>query len=701
MNMLVSARERLILHYLMEDLNKEITIKEIAELIDVSERTIHRDLKNIEPILHQFQLQLVKRAGVGIKLIGDQASLHQLKLAIQKQDYTEYTPDERMIIALCTLLDRNEPIKLLSLANDLGVTTATISNDLDKIEPYIKSFGLTLVRRRGYGVELTGSEESKRKAIGRLISDRFDVPEFLKMVRENIQKKSTNKIDSISERLLGLVKKEKILMIEKLVSNMNDQIPYPLADSSYVGLVVHLALAIERIGRGENITIQGEYLNELRETKEFQIAKKMAASLEEFFDVTIPEEEIGYITMHLLGAKIRFTREIGVQDDNVETVYIVNQLINHVENITHAQLRSDRSLVDGLLAHLQPTLYRLKKNMRISNPLLNQVKSDYADLFHIVQEAVARTLPEMSVPEEEIGYLVLHFGSALNTKEARKKWKALIICSSGIGTSKMLATQIKNHIPSISETKNVSVFELKDIDKEQYDIILSTIPIEDLSNEYLLVSPILTDEELETIQLYINQKGDQYAPTLFKEEESEYQYSIEYDDFKIFVEESTLLIDILDGLEIFMIENDLEIELILEEVCKHLIRKGVIGSVSKVVKALKQRELLGGLGIPGTKLALFHARNDKVFKPAFHIIDLKTPQELKSMDNKTIEAERILLLLAPEEASAEILRITSFISALIIQSAESIQIFETAVKSRLIQYISQQYYISCVQKHKE
>ncbi|EOW8912882.1 HTH domain-containing protein, partial [Listeria monocytogenes] len=119
--MIVSARERLIVQLLMEDADQEVTIKELAEQIDVSERTIHRDLKNIESVLHKFNLQLVKRAGIGIKMVGSETSLTELRIAIQKQDYKEYTPDERMIVALCTLLDHHDPIKLQSLANELGV----------------------------------------------------------------------------------------------------------------------------------------------------------------------------------------------------------------------------------------------------------------------------------------------------------------------------------------------------------------------------------------------------------------------------------------------------------------------------------------------------------------------------------------------------------------------------------------------------
>ncbi|WP_226528858.1 BglG family transcription antiterminator [Metabacillus niabensis] len=697
--MIVSARERLIVQLLMEDADQEVTIKELAEQIDVSERTIHRDLKNIESVLHKFNLQLVKRAGIGIKMVGSETSLTELRFAIQKQDYKEYTPDERMIVALCTLLDHHDPIKLQSLANELGVTTATISHDLDKMEPFVEEYGLTLIRRRGYGIELTGSEEAKRKAIKSLISDRFDVPDFLRMVRENIERKSTNKIDSISERLLGLVQKEKLIIIEDLINKINSRLPYPLADSSYVGLVVHLALAIERIQRGENITIKGDYLKKLKVSREFTFAEEIAGKLEETFQIQIPEDEKGYITMHLRGAKLRFEGKVDIQDENVEIAYLVQRLIEQVEQLTNKELKHDTSLFHGLLAHLQPAVYRLKQGMKITNPLLKEIKRDHHELFGVVQQAVKVALPFDAVPEEEIGYLVLHFGAALNKRKSIRKLKALIICSSGIGTSKMLATQINNQFPHIAELRNISAFELKETDVTKYDLILSTIPIEDISTDYLLVSPILTTQELGKIKGYIEEKGLEIEQsTSFEESDERVDITISFEQYERFTSQSQRLIRLLKELEVFQLNNTNHVESILLPVSKQLKQIGLVDNEQRIVEALLEREHIGGLAIPETKLALFHARNEAAVRPSFHMIDLQTPMKLRAMDNELNEVSRILLLIAPENAEAEELEIMSFISAIIIESQESIHMFEKATKSGLSHYISQKYFTNYLQQ---
>ncbi|MED4036630.1 BglG family transcription antiterminator [Niallia taxi] len=697
--MVISARERLILQFLLEDMKEDVTIKQLADIVNVSERTIHRDLKNIEDVLQAFHLKLQKKAGVGVKVIGAQGDIYQLRVTILKQDFTEYTPDERLIVALCTLLDNKEPIKLFSLANDMGVTTATVSHDLDKLEPIIKRYDLQLVRKRGYGIELEGSEDAKRKAITSLISERFDVPEFLKMVRDNIQKKSTNKIDSISERLLGLVHKEKIILIEGIIEEINEELPYSLADSSYVGLVVHIALAMERIQRGENITLQEDYLRELKSTKEFSFARKIAARLERTFEVTIPDEEIGYITMHLRGAKIRYDKDIGIKDENIEVAVIVQSLIKNVENLLHTRLL-DETLSQGLLAHLQPALYRLKQKMRISNPLLSNIKDDYYDLFKVVKKAAELTLPNQDIPEEEIGYLVLHFGAALNSKQLTTKLRVLIICSSGIGTSKMLAAKIGNEIPGLSEIKTASVFEMKNISLDEYDAILSTIPIEDMNRDYFVVSPILTNQELELVKNYLQEKGGQLTEKAEPVNEGVEILSLSFQHFDQLGKQVTVLADLLKDFEVWK-AGDADLNKVLQDGLERLLYKGSILDANEVLCSLKNREKIGGLAIPDTTLALYHTRSNKVAYPSFNIIDAITAYELKAMNGGSEKVTRILLLLAPFELTSSTLELLSFISSLIIQSQTSIKLFENGTKDELAHFISNQYLKNYIHTNQE
>jgi len=176
---------------------------------------------------------------------------------------------------LCLLFESSEPVKLFALANELRVTVATISADLLKLEEQVKPFKLSIVKRRGYGIEISGSEKAKRRAMSYTIAKTLKEDEFLSLIKERIEKVSASQEDSISERLLHLVDREKLLIIENVMQDLQRVLPFPITDSAYVGLLVHLALAIERILLGENIEMDHIYLEQLKQEPEFAIAQEI------------------------------------------------------------------------------------------------------------------------------------------------------------------------------------------------------------------------------------------------------------------------------------------------------------------------------------------------------------------------------------------------------------------------------------------
>ena len=122
----------------------------------MSERTVHRDLNHVESILSAFGLSLERKTGIGIRIRGAPEKRKQLELFLLNEPPREFTPDERQTILLCSLLAQEEAVKLVALADELNVTVATVSHDLTKVEQWLASFSLSLVRKRGYGVKVVG-----------------------------------------------------------------------------------------------------------------------------------------------------------------------------------------------------------------------------------------------------------------------------------------------------------------------------------------------------------------------------------------------------------------------------------------------------------------------------------------------------------------------------------------------------------------
>lgn len=691
--MYISARERQLLEILLSK-KDEITVKNLAEQIGVSERTIHRDLKNVEDILKEYDLLLEKKSGVGVYITGEVNKIRELELFLFNLSHTEYTPDERQTIILCELLETNGPVKLLGLANDLNVTIATVSADLSKLEEKLETFGLSLIRKRGYGVEIEGEEGAKRRAISKLISEYLDESELLSMTRENIQKRSTQQINSISERLMGLVEKRKLVIVERIVESVVQELPFSMADSAFIGLVVHLALAVERIQKGEGITIDPSYLENQKITKEYKFAEKMVAELEQIFKINIPEAEISYITMHLKGAKLRHDHEYLIEDSSLQIAIKTKNLIDYIGKRMGNNLSGNRSLFEGLILHLKPAVYRIKQKMGISNPLLDKIKRDYTELFFIVKQAMDQVFYELHVPDEEIGYIVMHFGAALMGSRDLTNLKTLVICSSGIGTSKLLATKLQQEFPELTEVEHVSLMEYKRKKKiHDYQLVISTILIPDDDLEYIVVSPFLTKDEIDRIRTYINQlklvQGlERKLPIHFHQEKPVKDAATLIKKMQSIKEYANTIAVVLKGFGLIEQSRYPSIEEIVQQACLRLYEKQKIDKPLEVAAALLEREKLGGLGIPGTAMALYHTRSPHVLIPSLTIHVLPEPAEVRSMDGATVKMKFLILLLSPEVFPEKGLEVLSQLSSMLIETEENMTIFQSNDRAKILDLLT-------------
>nr|WP_256522444.1 BglG family transcription antiterminator [Halobacillus sp. A5] len=591
---------------------------------------------------------------------------------------------------LSRLLEAREPVKLLSLANELGVTVATISNDLDKIEEELSGFHLTLIRKRGYGVEVQGEEVKIREAIGFLIMRHMDELELLNILRENIGGTASSTVDTVSDQLLGLVDKEKLVQIERHVEEIRSSLPYDLADSAYLGLVIHLALALERIQKDEIIEMAGEYLDELRQSQEFEMASRLISQLENSFHLTIPEAETGYITMHLMGAKVRYSQDSFLEATSLSVAFKAKQLIEYVSAQISVNLHDSSHLLNDLVIHLKPSVYRIQQKMDIQNPLTEQIEKDYKDLFAIVEEAVRQVFTEFHFPKEETAFLVMHFASALLHDTQLKGLRVLVVCSSGIGTAKILAAKLSQQFKEIDAVEHESLFDLKNIDLSMFDLVVSTVGLVEF-DDYILVNPMLPVGDIHKVEHAIRRKKviKQTEKTKAKPKlQIQDQTMKSIQDSVLSVQRyATAVHQLLDSLEVYNVSGSATEE-IIQAATKKLKVRQFLTHADSVVQALMEREKAGGLGIPETKMALYHARSEEVVQPLFTINLLEKPLQVPGMDGTDMEVTTILLMLAPHSIEKEGLEVLSFLSSLIVEDPKGIKTLESHDKAAIMHYLS-------------
>lgn len=662
--MKINERSKFIINKLIQTENY-ITASEIAEKLQVSNKTVVRQLGSVEKILVQHNLSLERKTGRGMRVIGALEDKERLLSLIAEKVNTrhEYSPAERCNIILSQLLKSQEPIKLIALSQLLNVTDATISNDLDKIEPWIRKMNMNLVRKPGLGVYLEGLEKDIRKAIISHIYENIHEQDILNLLYS--KKKKTNELTSDADKfLLDLVDKNIIQKVEEAVKATMQQQKSSLSMNAFSGLVVHLTLAVQRLLKGETIKIDAAFLGKIKQKKEFELAENIGENIEKVFQVKIPEEETAYITMHLLGARNNYEQDVDIQYSSFHLIRIAKDIVKIAQQESGISLLKKSRLLIGLYKHLKPAVMRIKMKMEIRNPLLQEMKEKYPKWMTLAKKA-ARPLEEelqMPLPEAEIAYLAMHLGAALEEANMQEQYfKVLVACPTGIGTSKLLATQLKREFSNLEIVAIVSAVNV-DYDfykHENVEFIISTVPIENAKLPVVVVDFMLNENDKTNIIHQMN------ISTVLKKnvERVKVNYKLIYRLERI----DRYIKYIHEVLNNFFYDEYIEIKDI-DELCaktSHVIS----GELERelLYHDLKNRESKGSTVL--NKLMILHTKSKAVQSLHVGVIKLQNEYVLNKENISTI-----LVLLAPDNAEQAALETIGYVSESLLESLNLLDI---------------------------
>ena len=98
-------------------------------------------------------------------------------------------------------------------------------------------------------------------------------------------------------------------------------------------------------------------------------------------------------------------------------------LVKVFSRIACVSFEREAELVQAITAHLKTSLYRYRYGIQLGNPMLDDIKNEYGDLFEITSRACKYLEKEIEVPipEGEIAYLTLHFGAFIIPGREKKK----------------------------------------------------------------------------------------------------------------------------------------------------------------------------------------------------------------------------------------------------------------------------------------
>lgn len=658
-----------------------IPVKELAARIGVSKRTVQRELEYIGSSLKPYHLTFETKTGKGVWLSGnDEDKKRLLEELLETDNYDVSNREERRKRLILEILKDKGLKKLFYYSSRFQVSEATVSSDLEAIEGWLRGHNLTITRKPGSGIEVNGTEESYRRAIRAFIEENMDT----RMLRESYEVKE--ELPAAFGGMGQILKDDILKRVVHCIDGMDDKRVLTLTESSYVGLVLHIAIAMGRIMKNEIIEQKESWSNELPGDEDYRLAQEIVKRLEEEFAAKIPKIETAYICLHIKGAKhqsIEWNGQKTVEIERKELLDLVNEMINAFDSENAFAIKQDNEFIQGLLAHLQPTFIRLIHDMKISNPVLEDIRQSYPEIFERSKRA-AEVLEQWlgkPVPETEIGFLTIHFGAALVRMEGKKEnirqVSVGIVCASGIGISRLMLSKLEKIFKERIQLETYGQNDITPYVASKVDFFVSSIVLKNLDADVLQVNPLLNDEDIEKIR----QKIFHYE-RVPKKEQAETQLTMELEQINILAMQ---IKTILRYIEVFKVSNDITFEELVIAISGKMSPYG--DRQVMIQEDIEEREKLGSQIFAEFGFALLHTRTRGVIRPSFSVCLTKDMRAFHDPYFKGINVVLVMLLPVDENirVNSEIL---GYISSVLIEDYDFLMTISGGDKDEIREALS-------------
>jgi activator of the mannose operon, transcriptional antiterminator len=506
-----------ILLLLIENKNAA-TVSALAEKISMSGKTVRNYLKILQEELKLKDIILVLKPNLGVYLdISDEErSFLQKDMHFKNKKEEEFSPKYRHNYILRTLLKNKYTYTLQLLAEDLYCSKSTIVKDLTFIERWVEERGLHLRRKQNQGLWIEGNENDYRRAMMDLFSESNGNNDAN---LENETDKLDYRVDFVNyKKIRQIFPRIDLFKIQEIIKQAEEKLQYYFTDQAFINLIIHIAIAIERVKNEKEIKMIDEFFETLKGKYELEVASWVVERLSETFHLSFSHDEIGYIALHMLGAKIQeevdpSNCDVLLDVQNEEFVITAKEIVHLAGEVLNVDLSQDKLLLTALVLHLRPTSIRIKYGLKLRNPMLDTIKNEYTSIFGAAWacSGIFEKRLGVSINEDEVGYIAMHL--AVGVGRLSERVKVIVVCSSGIGTSQLISTRLEKRFHEMDIIATIPLKLLKEEIIEKADLIISTIPGILNSNKFVYVSAILGATDILKIKnalerLEIGNKGE-------------------------------------------------------------------------------------------------------------------------------------------------------------------------------------------------
>ena len=264
------------------------------------------------------------------------------------------------------------------------------------------------------------------------------------------------------------------------------------------------------------------------------------------------------------------------------------------------------------------------------------------------------------MPEEETGFLTVHFGAALVRLEGRneqiRKVHIGVVCSSGIGISRLMATKLKHVFQGRISIATYGKNDVTPFVAGKTDFFVSSISLENVDTPVIYVNPLLNDKDMEQIRGMIFQ----YERTPEASGEAE-GFSRELEEINIMAAQINAVIKYM---EFFKVDNYITFDELLIAVGEKLSPYRDQGEM--IQEDIRRREKISSQIFAEFGFALLHTRTKGVVRPSFTVCMTKDLKPFFDPYFRNIQVVFIMLLPADSNVKTNS-AILGYISTVLIE----------------------------------
>lgn len=488
-------------------MKRNIRIKDLSEMFQVSDRSIKYDLENIRHYFEDYDLEIKSQSGKGIWIDCTDEKREEMihRLAKLKQENLYYNQTMRMHMILIYLFSKSDFITAAELADHLNVNRNTILNDIDSICKYLKKTDIELERKQRVGYKLKGKEQDLRsffeiqiqKSLSAydvyVMTERIKYKNFEEPIVINLPEEFTKNYSIIESTLHKLFYDHKIDKLQK---------------ENITLMIIRLMISMVRI---RHYSVIGDRVRLTEDESENYYLYRYWSEIMIKSDLPVYRDEIFYIE--------------GRQDAVISDIDIpafTSELIKYAAEKNKFPYEQDNTLYSRILSHLTLSL---KEEIK-ENPFNTSILKNHSQLFLAVQEVCHTFLKNNRIIHNDsfISYIVLHFLVSQKNIKFSKKRKAVFVCATGRGAAKLIEKMIESEVQEIEMVASCSLVEAEHIiNVFKPDYIFSIFPIE-AQVPVIVVEAVPTKENIDYIKKRIKKDLDEWML-----EEDEFDNLLDFD----------------------------------------------------------------------------------------------------------------------------------------------------------------------------